>query len=83
MDDSNPRVRQLELELETTERRLAAAERFIADRSENERRIAGALRTAIGAHGPITAEWIGSAAKRVESTLRRAYFDRKRSAVKH
>ena len=74
-------MRQLELELETIERRLTEAERFIADRPDNERRIAGALRSAIGAHGPITSEWIGSAAKRVESTLRRGYFDRKRDTA--
>jgi hypothetical protein len=72
---------EVELELETTERRLAEAERFIADRQDNERRIAGALRSAIEAHGPITPEWIGSAAKRVESTLRRAHFDRKRDTA--
>ncbi len=36
---------------------------------ELERAIVGALRDQIRAHGPITAEWIGSAAKRVLGQL--------------
>lgn len=52
-------------------------EQFIFDRPNNERRIAGALCSAIDAHGPIGKEWIGSAAKRVESTLRGAYKSQK------
>jgi hypothetical protein len=53
------------------------AEEFIFDRIGNERRIAGALRMAIQAHGPISPEWIGSAARRVEIVLRDAYKHRK------
>ncbi len=40
--------------------------------SDLERIIAGALRAAIKDHGPITLEWIGSAAKRVAGQLRGA-----------
>jgi hypothetical protein len=39
---------------------------------ELERAIVGALRDQIKAHGPITAEWIGSAAKRVLGNLANA-----------
>lgn len=38
-------------------------------RASLERRIAGALRVAISAHGPITADTVGSAAKRVAGQL--------------
>lgn len=34
-----------------------------------ERAVAGSLRDAINAHGPITPEWIGSAVKRVIGNL--------------
>lgn len=40
------------------------------DRARIERLVAGALRSCIEAHGPITPEWIGSAAKRVISQLK-------------
>jgi hypothetical protein len=41
------------------------------DMSERlERAVAGGLRSAIHAHGPITPEWIGSAVKRVIGNLR-------------
>ena len=35
------------------------------------KRIVGALKSTIIAHGPITLEWIGSAAKRIEGALRK------------
>lgn len=34
-----------------------------------ERQVAGALRSTIDAHGPITPQWIGSAAKRVTAQI--------------
>jgi hypothetical protein len=37
-----------------------------------ERAIAGALRDAIHAHGPITPAWIGSAVKRIVGNIRNA-----------
>lgn len=40
------------------------------DRRHLERAIAGALRSAIHDHGPITPEWIGSAVKRIVGQLR-------------
>jgi hypothetical protein len=40
------------------------------DRAKLERRIAGALRSTIDAHGPITKMWIGSATKRVVSEIK-------------
>lgn len=40
------------------------------DRAKLERQIAGVLRSTIDAHGPITREWVGSAAKRVISQLK-------------
>lgn len=40
-----------------------------------ERAIAGALRAAIKAHGPITAEHIGSATKRIVGNLRNARLE--------
>jgi hypothetical protein len=44
----------------------------VTDDSRLERAIAGALRAAIHDHGPITAEWIGSAVKRIVGNLRNA-----------
>jgi hypothetical protein len=41
----------------------------IQDRSDTERRIAGALRNTIHDHGPITKRYIGSAAKRIYGQL--------------
>lgn len=49
------------------------AEAFIFDRPANEKRIVGALKMCIDAHGPITSESLSSAARRVESVLRSAY----------
>jgi len=40
------------------------------DRAKLERRIAGALRSTVDAHGPITKQWVGSAAKRVVSEIK-------------
>lgn len=40
------------------------------DRAKLEKQIAGALRSTIDAHGPITREWIGSATKRIISLLK-------------
>lgn len=42
------------------------------DEDPLERAIAGALRDAINAHGPITSAWIGSAVKRIIGNLRNA-----------
>jgi hypothetical protein len=42
-----------------------------AERSALEKRIAGALRSCIDAHGPITPERIGSAAKRAVGAIMR------------
>lgn len=39
------------------------------DRPRLERIVVGCLRATILAHGPITEEWIGSAAKRVAAQL--------------
>jgi hypothetical protein len=47
-----------------------------------ERAITGALRDTINAHGPITAEWIGSAVKRIAGNLRNAGAA-ERGAVRH
>ena len=44
----------------------------LSDRSAIERRIVGALRTAIAAHGPIDHNYISSAAKRVYGELKAA-----------
>lgn len=41
----------------------------MSERRRLERLVAGALRSTIDAHGPITRKWIGSATKRVVSTL--------------
>jgi hypothetical protein len=46
-----------------------------------ERAIAGALRAAIKAHGPITPEHIGSATKRIVGNLRNARLDGLASAL--
>lgn len=43
---------------------------WFADRARVEREIAGALKSAIDAHGPINRENVGSAAKRVYSSLK-------------
>jgi hypothetical protein len=40
------------------------------DRAKFERRVAGALRSTIDAHGPITKQWIGSATKRIVSEIK-------------
>jgi hypothetical protein len=44
-----------------------------APRSSVERQIAGALRDAINQHGPLTAQTLGSATKRVYKTLHALY----------
>ena len=54
-----------------TERKQATVAHWNAQhRDALERAVAGALRCAIHDHGPITMEWIGSAAKRVVGNLR-------------
>jgi hypothetical protein len=45
-----------------------------------EREIAGALKNTIDAHGPITEDWIPSAAKRIKHALREA-MKRERDAI--
>ncbi len=40
-----------------------------------ERAVVGALRSAIKAHGPISLEWVGSAAKRVIGQIKNAKLD--------
>lgn len=42
----------------------------IEDRSTLESRLAGALKNTIDAHGPITKDWVASAAKRMYGTLK-------------
>lgn len=42
----------------------------IENRSDVEKIIAGALKSTINVHGPITPEWIGSASKRIYGQLR-------------
>ena len=44
--------------------------------------IAGAIRTAIHAHGPITKEWIGSATKRIAQQLRGSLIAKARDLQK-
>ena len=43
--------------------------------ADTRKLIAGALRNCIHAHGPITENWIDSAAKRIEGQLAGANFD--------
>ena len=45
-----------------------------------KREISGALKATIAAHGPITEEWVGSAAKRIAGMLR-AEMKRERDAI--
>lgn len=45
-----------------------------------EREIAGALKNTINAHGPITEEWVASAAKRIKHALRES-MKRERDAI--
>ena len=48
-------------------------------REEEELRvISGALKSCIDAHGPITKEWLGSAAKRVRKALSSAQHEARR-----
>jgi hypothetical protein len=55
------------------DRRRAAIDDWRArGRDALERAVIGALRSAIHHHGPITMEWIGSAAKRVVGNLTNA-----------
>lgn len=49
---------------------LQKSERLDLSRAAVERQIAGALRSCIQAHGPITADRIGSATKRAAHQLR-------------
>ena len=49
----------------------------LQDRSKVEGAIAGAIRDSINTHGPITPQMIGSAAKRVYSTLKQLARDQK------
>jgi len=42
----------------------------ISDRSSVESRLAGALKNTIYAHGPITKDWVASAAKRMYGQLK-------------
>ena len=52
------------------DRRLAAMDDWrTRERDVVERAVSGALRSAIHDHGPVTAEWIGSAGKRVVGNL--------------
>jgi hypothetical protein len=51
------------------EQPAATGSSWLWDEKRIERAIVGALRNAIDAHGPITPEWTGSAAKRVRCQL--------------
>jgi hypothetical protein len=48
---------------------LATIEKLKKDKSLESKRISGALKQTINAHGPITKELIGSATKRIYGTL--------------
>lgn len=48
---------------------LATIEKFKKDKSLESKRISGALKQTINAHGPITKELIGSATKRIYGSL--------------
>ena len=44
--------------------------------------ISGALKSCIDAHGPISKEWVGSAAKRVRRALSSAQHDARRAEAR-